>query len=120
MRKLIAHDVFLAFRLLKEVGIKEEMVGMVEKIRNGDLEDKKTQAEVGAELIFGVLAKAGTEASEDAFFAFLEGPLEMPAEELKNMDLFELSGLISEFIQSMNLEEWKAFFQPLVKILAKS
>lgn len=119
MRKLITHDAFMAFRVLHEVGIKDELVSMANAIRNRG-ETEKSQEEIGLELIMGVLANAGTERAERAVYAFLEGPLEIPGVELEQMDLLEFMGLIRDFVGSMDLEEWRDFFHYVVKIQENS
>lgn len=118
MRKLITHDAFLAFRVLKEIDIKQELIRMAEAVRNKDEEDtEKLKTEVGMELIMGVLANAGTESAERAVYAFLAGPMEIPAGELAQMDLLEFMGEIKKLIEFIDKDEWRDFFTPLVKTL---
>lgn len=118
MRKLITHDAFLAFRVLKEIDIKQELIRMAEAVRNKDEEDtEKLKTEVGMELIMGILANAGTESAERAVYAFLAGPMEIPAGELSQMDLLEFMGEIKKLIEFIDKDEWRDFFTPLVKTL---
>ena len=121
MRKLITHDAFMAFRVLNEIGVKEEMAAMANALRErGKTKfDQKAQEEIGIELIMGLLGKAGSEGAEKAVYAFLSGPMEIPAEDLRNMDLLEFMGKLKEFVTFMNLEEWRVFFQSVGKILGK-
>lgn len=115
MRKLNGHDVFMAFRVMKKIGIKEELVELAKAIQ--DKVNAQNQTTLGAKLILSVLANCGDEEAEKAVFAFLAGPLETPAEELGTMELGKLRDLISELIHSMNLEEWKAFFTAVAGLL---
>ena len=118
MRKLITHDAFLAFRVLKEIDIKQELIRMADAVRNKDEEDtEKLKTEVGMELIMGILANAGTESAERAVYAFLAGPMEIPAGELAQMDLLEFMGEIKKLIEFIDKDEWRDFFTPLVKTL---
>lgn len=115
MRKLITHDAFLACRVIHEIGVKDELVSMANAIRNRG-ESEKSQEEIGLELIMGVLANAGTERAEMAVYTFLEGPLEIPAAELKQMDLLKFMSTIKEYIGFIDLEEWRDFFHYVGKI----
>ena len=115
MRKLNGHDMFMAFRVMKKVGIKEELVELAKAIQ--DKVNAQNQTTLGAKLILSVLANCGDEEAEKAVFAFLAGPLETPADDLANMELGKLRDMISELIRSMNLEEWKAFFSSLAGLI---
>lgn len=120
MRKLITHDAFLAFRVLKEIDIKQELIRMAEVVKSRNEEDTdKLQTEVGMELIMGILANAGTESAERAVYAFLAGPMEIPAGELAQMDLLEFMGEVKKLIEFIDKDEWRDFFTPLVKTLLK-
>lgn len=122
MRKLITHDAFLAFRVLKEIDIKQELIRMAEVVRSRTTDDEDTekiQQEVGMELIMGVLANAGTESAERAVYAFLAGPMEIPAGELAQMDLLEFMNEVKKLIEFIDKDEWRDFFTPLVKTLLK-
>lgn len=115
MRKLVSHDAFLACRIIREIGVKDELVAMAYAIKNRG-KSEKSQEEIGIELIMGVLANASTEKAEQAVYAFLEGPLEIPAEEIKQMELLKLLTTIKEYIGFIDLEEWRDFFHFVGKI----
>ena len=117
MRNLNGHDVFMGLRVLKKIGVKDELMELAQNMREGKVE---SQEKVGARLIFGVLANAGDEDAERAFFEFLSGPLELPAKDISAMDLLDLGDLIDQYIQEMDKERWSAFFRSLLASLKKS
>ena len=117
MRKLITHDAFMAFRVIKEVGVEEKLIALANNIRGS--KEKKTQEEIGLEFIMGILAGAGTEKAEKAVYACLAGPLEIPEDDLRNMDLMAFLEKVKEFIAFIGIEEWRDFFRSLGKILGK-
>lgn len=117
MRNLNGHDVFMALRVLKKIGVKDELMELAQNMRDGKVE---SQEKVGARLIFGVLANAGDEEAERAFFEFLAGPLETPAKELEEMDLLDLGDVIDKYISEMDRERWSAFFRSLAASLKRT
>ena len=117
MRKLNGHDVFMALRVLKKIEIKEELVELAKALN--DKANNVSQTTLGAKLILSVLANCGDEGAEHAICDFLAGPLENTGDELASTDLTQLFNMTGELIQSMDLEEWKAFFTSVVKMLRK-
>ena len=115
MRKLNGHDVFMAFRVMQKIGIKDELVELAKAIQ--DRVNAPNQTTLGAKLILSVLANCGDEAAEKAVFAFLAGPLETSEEDLANMELGKLRDMIGELLHMMNMEEWKAFFTSVAGLL---
>ena len=122
MRKLVSKDLFAALRVVKEVGVKDqlkEMADVITQAKESGEDLEKKQRELGVELILGVLANCGTERAERAFFAFLSGPLEIPEEELREMDLLEFGELVKTFIDSIDREAWRSFFDSLSDLIRK-
>ena len=117
MRNLNGHDVFMALRVLKKVGVKDELLNLAQWMRDGR---EESQEKVGARLVFSVLANAGDEEAEKAFFDLLAGPLEKPAKNLAEMDLLDLADEIDSFVKSVDKERWKSFFRSLLGALKKS
>lgn len=118
MRKLKAEDLFAALRVVKAIGVKDEIVALATAMREKN--DRKTQEEMGTELILGLLANCGDKAAENAFYTFLAGPTETSEEELRNMDLLEFAELIKELVKTTDIEAWKGFFGSLAGVLKKA
>lgn len=118
MRKLKAEDLFAALRVVKAVGVKDEVVALASAMK--EKTDKKTQEQVGTELILGVLANCGDEAAEMAFYKFLSGPTEVSVPDLRKMDLMEFAELIKELVVETDIEAWKGFFGSLAGVLKKA
>lgn len=109
MRKLNGHDVFAALKVLKLIGVKDELIQLATR--------KEDQRQMGARLVFGLLANCGTEEAEKAFFEFLGGPLEALPAELEEMDLMDLCEEVQKYIETIDKERWRSFFTSLVGAL---
>lgn len=118
MRQLKSTDLFAALRVVKAVGVKEEMKEFAQHLADGKI-SAKTQREIGVELMLGLLANCGTEEAETAFFKFLSGPLEITVADLRDMDLDVFADKIKEFVASVDVEHWKAFFSSLADLMKK-
>lgn len=115
MRKLKSTDLFAALRVVRAIGIKEEVVALATTLNAQ--KGGKTQEEVGTELILGLLANCGEKGAENAFYEFLSGPTEIAPEELREMDLMAFANLVKELVVSVDIEAWKDFFHSLVAAL---
>lgn len=104
MRKLQAKDLFSAGRVLREIGLKEEIEKINNKMKNGEKTD--TEA-VGIELIASVLEKAVDKKCEKTVFEFLASLFEVSAEEVEKMDPVEM---LKSVLDVANIEQWKDFF----------
>lgn len=117
MRNLNGHDVFMALRVLKKVGVKDELIELatyMNRVADGKATiTAEKQEKVGARLIFGLLSNAGDEGTEKAVFEFLAGPLESTAQELAERDLLDLCEDVDKYIASVDRERWIAFFHSL-------
>lgn len=118
MRKLKSTDLFAALRVVKAIGVKDEIVALAETLKGKT--DRKTQEQVGTELILGLLANCGDKAAENAFYEFLAAPSEKTVEELREMELFEFANTIKDLVEEMDLDAWRGFFGSLAAVLKKS
>ena len=120
MRKLQTHDVFMALKVIRAAGMKEEIKNVATLVQEAEKRKIKIKIEdVGFEFIFGVLEKlAGTEA-EDSIYNLLSGPLEIDASEIKIMDPFELVEKIKAMKEVVNLEQAKSFFKSVAALMEK-
>ena len=118
MRQLKSTDLFAGLRVVKAIGVKEEMKEFAQSLANGAV-SAKTQREMGVELMLGILANCGNKEAETAFFEFLSAPMEIPVETLREMDLMEFAEKIKELVEYIDMEAWKAFFTSLGDLLKK-
>ena len=118
MRGLKSTDLFAALRVVKEIGIKDEMKRMADALQGAKI-NEQMQTEVGMELIMSVVANCGTPSAEKAFFEFFSGVSEIPVTELREMNLDVFADKVKEFVLSVDLEHWKAFFTQLAGLIRK-
>ena len=118
MRNLKSTDLFAALRIVREVGVKEEMKAFAARIADKSLTEEN-QREIGVEFLWGLLGNAGTEKAEKAVYEFLAGPMEYTVQELRDMDLIEFGKKIVEFVGSVDIEDWKAFFTQVAELMKK-
>lgn len=114
MRRLKSCDVFTAMRLIKAAGVKEEFERVALYVRQAG---KLNVNELGAELIFSVIEGLASAGAEQKFYEFVSGPLEMSAEEVKEMELFDLIDMIKSYKDVEDPERLKAFFDSVAAIM---
>lgn len=107
MRKLNTSDVFAFTRLVKEIGLKEEIKNITAKV--AEETDVKT---LGLDIIFTLIEKFSEVNSENALYEFLSRPLEISKEEVGTMDLFEL---VEKIMQIADVEKWKTFLKLAIR-----
>lgn len=103
MRKLNTSDVFAFTRLVKEIGLKEEIKNITAKVA----EETDVKA-LGIDIIFTLIEKFSEVNSENALYEFLSRPLEISKEEVGTMDLFDL---VEKIMQIADVEKWKTFLK---------
>lgn len=118
MRQFKSTDLFAALRIVKEIGVKQELKDFAAAMADGKI-SAKTQRELGAELLFGLLGNCGTKEAETAFFEFVSEPMEIPVAELRDMDLLEFMTKVREFVEFIDVEAWKSFFTSLADLIKK-
>lgn len=120
MRKLQTHDVFMALKLIRAAGVKDEVRAMVQMVETKEKNGQKFNIrDAGMEFIFGLLEKfAGTE-SENAFYELLSGPLEIDVEEIKTMDPLDLVEKIQGLQEVIDGERFKNFFKSVAGLVEK-
>lgn len=117
MRLLKAKDLAPALRVVNKAGIREEIVRMSDKVKDGN--EPLNTREIGVEVIFNILANAGDEAAEKAVFEFLAGPFEMEPDEIRELDLAELIEKLKEAVD-LNKETLQPFFGSLAGLIRKN
>lgn len=103
MRNLNTGDLFKAARMIKEMGIKEEL-----KIFAENLDENVNQKDAGIDLLMLIFSKVTETKSEKLIYEFLSGPFEMMAEDIEKMDLFMM---IETLFMVADVEKWKGLFQ---------
>jgi ATP-dependent RNA circularization protein (DNA/RNA ligase family) len=107
MRKLNTSDVFAFTRLVKEIGLKEEIKNITAKVS----EETDVKA-LGIDIIFTLIEKFSEVNSENALYEFLSRPLEISKEEVGTMDLFDL---VEKIMQIADVEKWKTFLKLAIR-----
>lgn len=114
MRKLKSPDVFSAFRLIKEAGMRNE----VQRIALMVQQNKKVKIEeLGVDFLLGCLEGLAEKKAEQKFYEFLSGPAEMSIEEIKDLSALELIELLKKFKDVEDVEGWRSFFKSLGSLM---
>ena len=114
MRGLIGSDLFRAMRIVKYAGIQEE----VEKIALATSEGHPMkQAEVGAKLIIACITGCASPKAEAEIWAFLADLAEIPADELKHMEIDKLMDVIEELTTYVSRYDFASFFSRLSRLI---
>lgn len=107
MRNLETPDLFGFVRLIKKLGLKDDIKSMGLKAS-----EKTNPEEFGADLIFLVLEKTTTEEGEALIYEFFSPIFEMSVEEIKRMDPVNF---LESIMKVSDLEKWSAFFKSAAK-----
>lgn len=114
MRNLQTHDIFVAMKVVNSVGVAEE----IKRVALLVAEKKETNVnKIGVELLFNIMAKCANDETENLFYEFLGGILEMDMNDIKVMDPMKLIENIKKLKEVISVEQWKAFFQSLLNLI---
>lgn len=105
MRNLMAKDIFPAIRMIQKIGIKDELVKIVEMQNDEKASD--------ADVLVLILAKASENETEKEVWKFLNR-LTDDKENLENQDLFEF---LDEIVRVASIRKWKDFFTSVAKLM---
>ena len=83
VRKMNTSDLFDFLRLVKKIGIKDDLKGVVSKFTG----DKATQAEIGVDAAFAIMEIFADKKAEEEIYNFLSKPFQCAPEDVKNNDL---------------------------------
>ena len=114
MRKLNTSDIFSACRLLSAIGVREELKEVALKAEESNT--KKVKAEVGFDLIFGILEKATKEKSEEEIYKFIANLFECEWQEVRDMDPVDM---LEKLEQVAEIDKWKNFFKRVAALMKK-
>lgn len=107
MRKLNFGDSFKLSRLVKSLGIKEELNEIYKNLPK-DEGGSINMTEVGIQILYTVFDKATERATELEIYKFLGGPLEIEPEEVEKL---ELTDLAEKIVDIADIEVWKSFLK---------
>lgn len=108
MRSLKTKDLFSAVRLIKEIGVREEIKKVA--LEKGE-KDANT---VGFDLLFSIIEKATEKNTEQKLYEFLSGPFECEAKDVEEMDLLEL---LENITQVADINKWKDFLSKAAQLI---
>lgn len=114
MRGLQTCDLFSAIRILSKIGVREEVQEVVKRAEES--KGKKIKADLGFDLIFGILEKATQEGAENEIYKFISNLFECEPEEVRTMNpilLFDKLGEVAD------VEEWKNFFKRVAALMKR-
>ena len=120
MRKLQTHDVFMALKVVRAAGVREEVkrVALLTKLKEKNGEEIKLE-DIGVDFILGCIEKLSGTESEYAIYDLLSGPLEMHPEEIMVMDPLELIEKITGLKEVIDMEAMKSFFKSVAALMEK-
>ena len=113
MRKLKTSDIFAAARLIKALGIKEKLRATVQQARDTDNDDDARV--LGFDVIFDIIESAATVSGENAVYAFLAGPMEMEAAEIRDLDATKFMELLKQLAEENNLLDFGTAVAQLIR-----
>ena len=114
MRQLQTKDIFSAARLLSKIGVREELREVAKEVSEGG--KRKTQFDLGFELLFGIIEKATNENSEKEIYIFIADLFECEWETVRDMDPIEMFDKLEEVA---SVEKWKDFFGRVAKLMKR-
>lgn len=103
MRKLLTNDLFKFTRLIKSIGLKDEI-----KRFASDVDKQQDVAAVGVDFLMIILERISDEGTEKLLYEFLSGPFEMEADEIANMELIDM---VEALAQIADVEKWRSFLK---------
>ena len=106
VRKLQTSDLFAAIRLLKKIGVREEIKEVAKRAEES--KEKIIKTDMGFDLFFGILEKAAEENAETEVYKFIADLFGCTWKEVSVMNPIQLFKQLSEVA---DFKEWKDFFK---------
>jgi len=115
MRSLQTRDLFNAVRLVKEIGIREEIKNVALKVNvNDENKEKINIEEIGIDLIFSIFDRAVEKNVEEKIYEFLAGPFECEVNDIAKMDPLEL---LERITKVADIKKWKDFLSKAAQLM---
>lgn len=116
MRNLQTHDLFVALKIAKSAGIKEEIQKIALKLQNAE---NVNEREVGLDFVMTILSNCADDKTEALLYDFIGSILEIAPGDIAIMNPLELIEKIKELKTVISVEEWQSFFQSFAQVLMK-
>lgn len=113
MRGLQTKDLFGMGRILKEIGLREEIERISRMVQRGEKADSEA---AGLELIASVIEKAVSQNCEKAVYNFVAALFECEPIEVETMNPVEM---LDKLVEVANINEWTAFFSKVRSLFLK-
>ena len=107
MRRINITETLKAVNFVTSFGMEEEVKTMAALVKSGK---KINVREVGVQFIVGCISKMTDDKAISRLFDILAGPFEMDPEVLKNMPAEDFMPLLLEFLDTIDAENIKGFF----------
>lgn len=115
MRNLQTRDLFNAVRLVKEIGIREEIKNIALKVNVSDKDKQKVNIEeIGIELVFSIFDRATEKNIEEKIYEFLAGPFECKSDDVAQMDPVDL---LENLTKVADIKKWKDFLLKAAQLM---
>lgn len=98
MRKLTTPDFFAGIRLLKKYGLKEAARELAVKS-----DDIAHIWDNGYDFVWMLFDRITEESGEEELYKFLSGPFEMPQDQMRNLPLADMIGLVKQLADENDL-----------------
>ena len=115
MRGLKGADLFTALRIVKNAGVQDEIQKIALEIAEGK---PRNQSQVGAQLIISCVCGCANPKAEAEIWHFLGDLTEMPADQLKDMELDKLMDVVEELAEHISGYDFSNFFIRLSRLIS--
>lgn len=113
MRKIITSDVFKLARIIKKIGIKDDISAMYAQVQQAKKQGEEFNSEkIGIDLMLKVIEACSTEEQEKQIYGLLAGIMEKTEEDIKNQSLDTLMEDIKRIFSENNMTN---FFKAAAK-----
>lgn len=117
MRKLRARDIFPFLRLVKELGIRDEIKAIAAQANTAQeaADLAALQFGSGLELVLNLAERAGSQGCESAMYSFLASLFDCNQDEAKELELDDIVGGLKEVTEANN---FLAFFRSAAQAMS--
>ncbi|MFV0413402.1 MAG: hypothetical protein ACK5L3_09055 [Oscillospiraceae bacterium] len=113
MRQFNTADVFVALRAINDIGLKEELKGVMKEYEKNKKDTTATQ--LGVDAALQIFAAVSAKKAEQKLYEFLAGPFECTPAEVGEIPLDDLIGQMAQ----LGGKNVKGFFTSVYKLLIR-